>query len=193
MQKIIMRVIGYGVASVIVLFLLNMITSFGIAKHMAECFDKPANTANNNDKAEYSPLKEAHNMDACLQQKSNFIEKFTLRADHKILQDLPPNVPCQYVGVWGASQSNCTYEHSLNAEGKFTSTPISCSVSSNEFFGEWRVQQNTMVWFPTEGVVWPLDINPIESVTPTSFVLVERNGSRTQFTKVLALPSDRCP
>jgi hypothetical protein len=184
------RIISYGVASVIVLFLLNMKNSLGIAKHMEECFDK---LANKNDKVEDSPLKEAQSMDACLQQKSDFLEKFALRSNHKTLQALPANVPCQYVGVWRASQPNCTYEHSLNADGKFTSKPIECSISSNEFYGEWNVQQTKMVWFPSEGVVWPLDINPMESVTPNAFVLVERNGSHTQFTKVAALPSERCP
>ncbi|MBL6987478.1 MAG: hypothetical protein ISR72_10680 [Methylobacter sp.] len=189
----IMRIIGYGAAAVIVLLLLKMISSFGIAQHMVECFDKLANTSNSNDKTEYSPLKEAQNMDACLQQKSNFIEKLTLRSYHKIVQALSPNAPCQYVGIWSASQANCIYEHSLYAEGRFISRPISCSVSSDEFFGEWSIQQNKMVWFPAEGVVWPPDINSMESVTPTSFVLVERNGSSTQFTKVSDLQSDLCP
>ncbi|MCI0507988.1 MAG: hypothetical protein L0Z73_18030 [Gammaproteobacteria bacterium] len=78
------------------------------------------------------------------------------------------------------------YQVTLGADGQFLAEPVKTSDrDAIRVTGSWGVvgsgDSQKMVWLYDEGHVWPPDVNPITNPTPDSFVLVEQNGSRTEF------------
>jgi hypothetical protein len=134
-------------------------------------------------------LKHARRMVACLEEKNSFLENWLMSSVHRTVDAM--QAPKEFVGTWIASQPRCTYRHRLEANGEFTSEPMGCSLSGDTFHGVWGVYDNKMVWLSDEGIVWPPDINQMDVVDKDFFLLVERDGTRTKFSRVSepALPS----
>lgn len=166
----------YTIAGAIVLAQCTTIGKFGQLKSMTACADDPAMTS----VSAQSALLRTQALANCLEKKNNFIENLMQWSLRKTIRGLP-NTPEAYVGTWVSSQPSCSYCLRIKADGEFSAEPIACNISTDSFSGSWGVHQDKMVWMYDNGKVWPPDINPIEDRAPDHFVLVEANGSRTQF------------
>lgn len=127
-------------------------------------------------------LEYARGVVACLKKENGYLENLVLRPVFRAVETLP-NAPKEYVGIWHASQPRCNYQHKLEEDGRFTSEPLGCSLSSETFHGTWGVYDNQMIWLVDGEGMWPPDINPIDRVDNDFFLLVERDGSRTRFVR----------
>lgn len=132
-------------------------------------------------------LKYAKGMVVCLRQKNGFLENLAMGSVYRAI-DAMPNVPQEFVGTWDASQPRCSYRHKLGENGEFNSEPRGCSLSADIFHGVWGVYDNQLIWLPDEGVVWPPEINPMDVIDNDFFLLVEKDGSRTKFSRVASDP-----
>lgn len=133
-------------------------------------------------------LDYARSMVACLKKNGGFFENLVMNQIY-LTVDAMPNAPKAFVGVWDASQPRCNYRHTLKESGEFISEPRGCSLSADTFYGTWGVYENQMVWLVDEGVIWPPDINQIDVVDNDFFLLVERDGTRTKFSRVKDAPA----
>lgn len=133
---------------------------------------------------EKGALNHAKSMVQCLRLKNGFFENLLMGSVYRAI-DAMPNVPKDFVGTWEASQPRCKYRHKLQENGVFISEPMSCSLSAEAFEGEWGVYDNRFIWLQNEGIVWPPDINPMDVVDKDFFLLVEKDGTRTKFSRVV--------
>lgn len=127
-------------------------------------------------------LEYAKGMVVCLKKKNGYLENLLLSSVFRAIETLP-NAPKEYVGIWRASQPRCNYQHKLEADGRFTSEPLGCSLGSATYHGTWGVYDNQMIWLADEDGLWPPDINPIDRVDNDFFLLVEMDGTRTRFVR----------
>ena len=133
-------------------------------------------------------LGNAKRIAECLDQQNGVLENLMMRPIHQAINALPNN-PSQFVGVWNSSQPRCNYKITLKADGEFLGEPVSCTISSDRFNGTWGVFENQMIWLYERGADWPPDINAMDVVDKDFFLLVEKDGSRTKFTRTGNLPT----
>lgn len=175
------RLVCYSIALAISYGLLHFYASIQLAQHMEDCHIRSTSE---------SSLAEVKDLDACLTEKSGFLERFLFRSFHKGVAALP-HAPKSFVGTWTSTQPHCTYRITLSGTSKFEAEPMACEISSQRYEGLWGVDGDTMIWINGSNgrLVLAADINPIESATPDAFTLVEQNGSRTTFTRDGSSPS----
>jgi len=134
-------------------------------------------------------LSHAKSMVACLRRENSYFEDLLMRPIYAAI-DAMPNHPQELVGVWEAVQPRCTYRHTLKANGEFISEPVECSLGDDTFHGSWGVFDKQMLWLADEGLVWPPDINALDMVDKNFFLLTEKDGSRTRFTRLPGAAED---
>jgi hypothetical protein len=184
------RTVVYAVVLFVLFNVVVAVVQGRAASHALECSDATAANAKG--------LKYAQDMVACLRQKNGILENLLLGSVYRTI-DAMPNAPQEFVGTWDALQPRCSYRHKLEANGEFTSVPMGCSLSAETFHGVWGVHDGRMIWLADEGVVWPPDINAMDVVDRDFFLLVERDGTRTRFTRapadaaVVAVPAQGSP
>ncbi|RUL78151.1 hypothetical protein [Dyella choica] len=175
------RIVCYSIALAIIFYQLHGYASFQLMQHTNECRMHSYSG---------SPLTEVKGFDACLAEKSGLLDRFLLTRFHKAVAALP-NAPSRFVGSWTSTQPHCTYRFTLAQTGEFEADPIACNISSQHYSGLWGVDADKMIWIA--GVNGRLDltpdVNPIESATDNSFILVEQDGSRTKFVRDASEPS----
>ena len=128
----------------------------------------------------------------CIDKRIGPFERLAFSGTGETIMALP-STPCQFVGVWKATRrpQGWVYEHTLNADGQFSSTPIA-SISHERVTGSWGVHGTQFIWLYDEGTVWPPDINPIINDKPYSFTLKEIDGSETDFELIQRMNASFC-
>jgi hypothetical protein len=101
-----------------------------------------------------------------------------------------PNTPCKYVGTWLATRPQSVYSISLQDNGEFIAEPAHAAADAHTYVGSWGFHDGRMIWI-TEGI-WPPDVNPIRNESEGAFMLVERDGSQTEFSLFKRLETNEC-
>jgi hypothetical protein len=173
-----LRLVLYGGGAFIAFNLVMNTFNIGTVNDFMDCSDMFPQKAGG--------IEYTKNMAACLKQKNGFLKNWWMRSTFRAIDALP-NAPKEFVGTWDASQPNCTYRYKLEENGKYSARQQQCSLSgiviSPFYSGDWGVYDNRMIWLGDNYMTWPPDINPIERIDSDTFVLVERNGSRTKFSR----------
>ncbi len=129
------------------------------------------------------PLGHAKEMITCLESRNSFPENVFMTPLSNAIKALPNN-PERFIGTWRSSQPKCDYLFELYLDGEFFAKPISCAISSRDFHGVWGVYENKMVWLYEQFNTWQPDINDMDVVSSETFLLLEKDGRRTLFTRV---------
>lgn len=174
--KFSMRLLIYPVALYFLYALGSGVAQMRIAGNVRECLKGATPTARG------EALASAKRLSGCIEQKNTVVENFVMRPHRRAIEAMPRN-PSEFVGVWKSSQPGCEYRFVLKADGQFSSRPVSCAISVETYAGYWGVFEGKMVWLYEQGHVWPPDINAMDVVDKDFFLLTERNGSRTKFTR----------
>lgn len=184
------RIVCYGVSAVIISALIVVIGIKRYSAHTTEYdLEDPGRPFPDilqrriSDNKNRPALGNTQNMG---EGRNRFAENTPMNSASETQQSSSANTPCMYVGIWKSYQPRCTYKILLEANGKFTAEPVSCTISSEIFSGSWRVYENKMIWIYDRIVSSP-DVNLIESVGTNTFTLVEADGSRTIFTRLEAI------
>jgi hypothetical protein len=174
-----LRLALYGVGAFIVFNLVMGIFNIRTVNNLTDCSSTPFKKEGG--------LEYTKSMTACIRQKNGFLGNWRMRSIFRIVDALP-NAPKEFVGIWDASQPNCTYRYKLEDNGKYIAELQRCSLSGilPIYRGDWGVHDNKMVWMGDNYITWPPDINPIERIDSDTFILVESNGSRTKFSRLKA-------
>lgn len=169
-----MRLVVYPIILLAVGGIVYGYSQFKIGTYSQAC------AANTHMQAQEGVLGRHKEVMACLYEEANFIERWILRPDQKMLAALPSS-PCRYVGNWAAERSKLTSSINLTHDGRYTGSVVSGVDSGLRFSGVWGVHDNKMVWLDDSRMVWPLDINKIVDEGAKGFTLIERDGSRTRY------------
>ena len=186
LPKLLMRIVGYCIAAAIAYALIHGFAMFRIAHHTEDC-----SAATGRSSANQSPLKRAKSMAACIARHSSFPENLFFDSTLQMLASLP-NAPCKYVGIWTSTRPGSVYKISMADSGMFTAEFVTGKGPEEPVSGSWGAWRDNLVWFYDQGTVWPPDANPIVNDEPDRFTLIERNGSRTQFTRLDSVESRIC-
>jgi len=171
-----LRLILYSFVMFVLFNIAVAVVSYRVANNTIACSGQAS--------ANYGgALSQAKAMVSCMRNKNGIFEDLLMRSTYSAI-DAMPITPKQFVGVWDASQPQCNYRHTLKENGEFISEPMECNFSSTSYRGAWGVHDGKMIWLPDEGEVWPPDINQIDSVDSDFFLLAEKDGSRTKFSRV---------
>jgi len=181
-----MRIVIYSIIAIVSVIALKINGDLRLAMHYKDCLDVP-NTPN---AEKLTAMENAKALIACVDARSGIMESFSFKSMKMMFSDLP-STPCNYVGTWRSIRMNSMYQILLEANGQFLAVPVKVSEpGAREVTGSWSVagsgENQKMVWLYDEGQVWPPDINPILEISQNSFVLIEQNGSRTNFTRLNA-------
>lgn len=136
-------------------------------------------------------LKHAKAMVTCLRKKNGLLENWLSDSVFRAVEALPYS-PAEFVGTWDASQPGCNYRHKFEANGEFVSEARGCPgkfILYSPYHGVWGMYDNQLMLFPDEGVIWPPVINTVDVVDKDLFLLVEQDGSRTKFSRIMDAPS----
>ncbi|MDR0440847.1 MAG: hypothetical protein LBI59_07670 [Candidatus Accumulibacter sp.] len=174
-----LRLALYGGGAFIAFNLIMNTFNIGSVNNQMDCSDTSSKKAKG--------LEYAKNMAACLKQKNGPLKNWWMRSTFRTIDALP-NAPKEFVGTWDASQPGCTYRYTLEENGKYSAEQRQCHLAGIGVFpsysGDWGVHNEKMIWLDNNFMVWPPDINPIERIDGDTFILVERNGSRTEFSRL---------
>lgn len=133
----------------------------------------------------------ADNPATCLDKETGILPSVpALEKTHTGTTSLP-TLPCRYVGVWSSRQGQRMHRITLKDDGSYSMDPNEY-FGGNGYTGFWAVQNNHMIWRHKTGDTGEPDINPILPESDTRFVLVEMNGTRTQYELIHAVKSKRC-
>jgi hypothetical protein len=166
---LVMRVVGYSVAAAIIVPLLLTNLQLRQMRIAEECAGDAAE---------------------CLDKGTGLLKSVASLAKG----GSDPVIPCRYVGVWTSRQTGkAMYRITLKDDGRFAVEDNKDGIQVHVIdTGYWMVQNDHMVWKGDRGGTGELDINRILPESDTRFVLVEGNGSHTQFELVKAAESSRC-
>lgn len=175
------RIIGYTVGAIAISIAWYIFGNMRLVTHYVACLDKPRAR----DGVKLTAMENAKALVACVDARSGIVEWLAFRPMKKLFSDLPSS-PSNYVGIWLSRRGDTLYQITLDGNGQFFAKPASgrdagCVTGSWGVIGSGDIQK--VVWLYDQGQFWPPDINPIEKTTPDGFVLVEKNGSRTEFTR----------
>ncbi len=170
------RVAFYALVLFILFNLANGVVQGRVASNTMECSAMVSASKG---------MEYARAMVTCLRQKNGVLGNMAMRPVYHAIDAMPSN-PGEFVGTWNSSQPRCNYRFTLQANGEFVGEPMGCTLSAETFHGAWGVYDRQMVWLYDEGNVWPPDINPMDVVDKDFFLLVEKDGSRTRFTRAEA-------
>lgn len=187
--KLVLRLIGYGlVAAVLVIPLYRAGVAFRTIEFAEQCTDEAQYKG-----VRQSSLAYAQRFSLCMFLKGGFVEAW--RAEPALLHVMAlPSLSCSRVGVWKSTRRRSVYTVTLGDDSRFTAEPVvAASDYAESASGFWGEHQGVMVWIYESGVIWPPDINRIESDGPGRFTLIEVNGERTEFIQQQRLESKRCP
>lgn len=180
------RVIGWSASLIVIGWLFSMYVNMKTVNHVAACFETQQNRAG---KEPVTALDAAKELVACMDKRAGFPEKFMYASTRKAIQSLP-HAPCRYVGVWTASRADTVYKITLRDDSRYIAEPVRDSTPGAQVLtGSWGVYNGKMIWLSDTGRFWPPDINPITTISDTSFSLREANGSSTRYELVGHVPS----
>jgi len=187
--KLALRLIGFGlVAVVLILPLYRAGVAFRTVEFAEQCTDE----------AQYNGVKQtslvyAKRFSLCMFLKNGFVE--AARMEPALLHVMAlPTLSCARVGIWKSTRRRSVYTVTLRDDSRFTAEPVvAASAYAESASGYWGEHQGVMVWIYENGVIWPPDINRIESDGPGRFTLIEVNGERTEFIQQQRLESKLCP
>jgi hypothetical protein len=184
----VIRIVIYGVAAIIIVPLILFILGSRLEKTLSACHAEIDAGLS----MKKTGINTAKLMASCLENNNSFLESWLHSTPIGAIKALP-NTPCQYVGVWISTQTNCRYKFILKENGEYDARHQACNISSEDSSGSWGVHENKMLWFDHDNFRWPPDINTIEAEDENSFTLVELNGSRTRFVRTQdAYQTDSC-
>jgi hypothetical protein len=178
------RIIGYSVAAIAIAITWYVAGNVRLVTHYTECLNKPSAR----DAGRPTAMENAKALVACVEDRSGIVEWLAFRPTKRLFSALPLT-PCNYVGTWRSRREDSIYQITLGANGQFLAEPVRTSDrGATRVTGSWGVvgsgDNRNMVWLYDEGHIWPPDVNPIKQLTPSGFILVEQNGSRTEFTRI---------
>jgi len=164
------RVIGYGLAALIIVPMLGNVLSSRRMEKGDTCLDDVA---------------------ACVDARTGILAAVDLPAGSR---NAPPAIPCRFVGIWQSSQLQSRRMHiRLTDDGRYQAEQNTDGVRPIEVDrGYWMVQGDAMVWRTLRSPGMDPDVNPIIEESETGFVLRERNGSLSRFQRLEALPPGKC-
>lgn len=129
---------------------------------------------------------------ACLDKTSGLLQTEVTNE-----KNIRSEIPCRYVGVWSSRpmdhSHNEMYRITLNDDGTYEMIAPGSSADSKPLYtGYWAVQDGKMVWRHRVHNNGEADINPIETVSNSQFILTEGNGKHTKFELIEAKSSTIC-
>lgn len=131
-------------------------------------------------------LVKAKALNQCLKTNSSAMELFYTRSEREVIDNLP-NTPCRFVGTWESIKGQWISEVTLFANGHYVVEPLNYSQGTS---GSWGEYNNQFVWLDNNNPIWPPDINTIDSESENKFTLIEMNGKKTVYRKILPISCD---
>lgn len=190
----ILRVIGWSVGIALIFPLYRAGSAFKSIEVMQQCMDQTQDKPGA--RGEHSNgLFQTQRLSLCMFLNSNYLESRRLEPALRDVMALGPPA-CEHVGIWKSARRRSVYRITLRDDNTFSGEPVSdvgAMRDSGDASGYWGENENRMVWIYDTGLVWPPDINRIESQSPDKFTLIEVNGERSEFTRERKLESARCP
>ena len=161
---------------------------FRLAGHIEECLSEPLPKG-----LKETTLVSRQRLVSCVDTKTGFPENILFYTTKKMIGSLP-SAPCRYAGIWEAKRPQSIYLITLQEDGRFFADPVKTNEpGAGAIIGVWGVVGNKMVWLYDEGVIFPIDANPIKEIDTNHFILSEHNGTKTSYTLVDRINSKKCP
>jgi hypothetical protein len=177
------RIIGYSFGAVAIAIAWYAAGSMSVASYYTDCMA----TSNEWGPPSQTAMQRAKALVGCVDARAGTAEALAFYPTKKLFAELP-SAPCSYVGIWRSAREGSIYSITLSADGQFVADPVTSSApDARRVTGSWGVvgkeDKEFMVWLYDEGQIWPPDVNPMKNRTSAGFTLIERNGSRTDFSR----------
>ncbi len=178
------RIIGYTGGAIAIAIAWYVAGSMLLVTHYTECLQMPGTKG----AAKPTALENAKLLVACVDARSGLVEALAFAPTKRLFSALP-SAPCEYIGTWHSERETSLYRIALGADGQFLAEPVRTSdPDARNVTGSWGVvgarDNQRMVWLYDEGQIWPPDSNPVKEPGPAGFTLIEKDGSRTKFSRI---------